>query len=64
MARPFRQLLLIVVLMSSVLSLGTFGYRFIEHQSYFDSFYMALISLAITSTGISATRDVFSRRSC
>ena len=45
MDQPFRQLLLVVVLMSSVLSLGTFGYRFIEQQSYFDSFYMALISL-------------------
>ena len=51
MARPFRQLLLIVVLLSSVLALGTFGYRFIEDRSYFDSFFMALISLTTVGYG-------------
>ncbi len=51
MAQPFRQLLLIVVLLTSVLALGTVGYHFIEGKSYFDSFYMALISLTTVGNG-------------
>ena len=45
MSGPLRRLLLIAGLLSGVLLLGTFGYRSIEGRPWFDSFYMALISL-------------------
>lgn len=45
MSRPMRQLVLIVSLLSAVLTMGTVGYHTVEHWSWFDSFYMALVSL-------------------
>lgn len=45
MSGPFRRLLLIAGLLTSVLALGTVGYRAIEGRPLFESFYMALISL-------------------
>ena len=44
MSGPFRRLVLIASLLTSVLILGTAGYRLIEGRSLFDSFYMALIA--------------------
>ncbi len=51
MSGPFRRLLLIGGLSSGVLGLGTFGYRLIEGRPWFDSFYMALISLTTVGYG-------------
>ena len=45
MSGPLRRLLLIASLLTGVLLLGTIGYRSIEGRPWFDSFYMALISL-------------------
>jgi voltage-gated potassium channel len=45
MSGPLRRLLLMAGLLSGVLGLGTVGYRIIEGRAWFDSFYMALISL-------------------
>jgi voltage-gated potassium channel len=41
----------IVALLAGVLAMGTLGYRIVEGQTYFDSFYMALTSL--TTVGYS-----------
>lgn len=51
MSGPLRRLLLIAVLLTGVLILGTGGYRLIEGRSLFDSFYMALISLTTVGYG-------------
>lgn len=45
MSRPVRQMLLIASLLTAVLVMGTVGYRLVEGWAWFDSFYMALISL-------------------
>jgi voltage-gated potassium channel len=44
-SRPGRQLLLIVSLLTAVLAMGTVGYHTVEGWSWFDSFYMSLVSL-------------------
>jgi voltage-gated potassium channel len=48
---PFRRLLLIAALLTGVLVLGTAGYQLIEGRAFFDSFYMALISLTTVGYG-------------
>lgn len=45
MTRAARQLALIAGLLTAVLLLGTLGFRYIEGWTWFDSFYMSLISL-------------------
>jgi len=45
MRRLSLQLLTIVSMLTAVLGLGTLGFRLVEGWSWFDSFYMALISL-------------------
>jgi voltage-gated potassium channel len=45
MSCPMRQMLLIVGLLGAVLTMGTVGLHVVEGWRWFDSFYMALISL-------------------
>lgn len=45
MSRPMRQMLLIVGLLGAVLTMGTVGFHVVEGWRWFDSFYMALVSL-------------------
>ena len=45
MTRPFRRLLLILALLTTVLCIGTLGFHLVEGWNWFDSFYMALITL-------------------
>jgi voltage-gated potassium channel len=51
MSGPLRRLLLIAALLTSVLLLGTAGYRIIEGRPLFESFYMTLISLTTVGYG-------------
>ena len=45
MTRPFRRLLLILALLTTVLWIGTLDFHLVEGWDWFDSFYMALITL-------------------
>ena len=45
MTQPFRRLLLILALLTTVLWIGTLGFHLVEGWDWFDSFYMALITL-------------------
>lgn len=45
MSRSMRQMLLIVGLLGAVLTMGTVGFHVVEGWRWFDSFYMALVSL-------------------
>ncbi len=51
--RPVRRILFLMCLSSGVLCVGTLGFFWIEGQSLFDSFYMALITL--TTVGYEET---------
>ena len=56
MTRAARQLALIACLLWAGLLLGTIGYRWVEGWSWFDSFYMSLISL--TTVGYNEVRPL------
>lgn len=51
MRGPFLRLLWIAALLNGVLLAGTIGFRVIEGRPWFDSFYMALISLTTVGYG-------------
>ena len=44
--KPARQILFLFPMMTGVLALGTAGFRWVEGWGWFDSFYMALITLS------------------
>lgn len=46
-----RRLRIAVSLMVFAVALGTFGYRCIEHTSWFDSYYMSLVTLSTVGFG-------------
>ncbi len=47
----FRRLWLAVGLMITVVLIGTFGYRIIEHTPWFDAYYMSLVTLSTVGFG-------------
>ncbi len=51
MTRPLRRLLLILGLLTAVLGSGTLGFHVVEGWAWFDSFYMALITLTTVGYG-------------